>query len=362
MALEVARPSVAPCNREMLVDWRSLDRFPAATADWQWRRMPWSRTSDASEAAVQRVARRWAPTDLQLIATPDSKRLLPTILQPRYAYAAYSRLCRQYVRGLVFVTCCGFAVLAAAALELISIDKTIRMVAFVVISSALICVERFSVLATLREAQDRTLYFHWMVTNAGPPLAIGTGFMCACALAQFALQSQYGSLAEFLWHYGLVYEHVAVGDWWRLLVGPLWHSGLVHWATNLALAICALPLACALGQRHAYLWFGGAVLTSSLGSFAASAYHGIDATLGVSGGLYGLLGGACAAAWNQRANLPRSLFPWLLAVTLAWIAFPALLSPKSNDIGHLAGTLGGALIAWASTRQRSQADARNTIV
>jgi membrane associated rhomboid family serine protease len=336
------------------MDWTSLERFPAATADWQMRSMPWSRTTDAGESVVVRVARKWTATDLRLVSTPETRRLLPAILHPRLAREPYERLCTQYTRGLVGFACLGPVAVVAVTLGFLTIGKGVRLLLLIAVATLVLAVERFGTLSTLRETRDRALFFHWTVANAGTPLAACTAFMLACALAQCVLQARYGSLPEFLWHHGLVYEHVAAGELWRLAVGPLWHSGFPHWGSNFALGLFALPMACALGQRAAYGWFLVSMLASSTASFLASAHHGIDATLGVSGGFYGLLGGACATAGLQRPRLPRSLFPWLASLTLLWMALPYLLSPNANDIGHVAGVLVGGIAACATQRRSAR--------
>ncbi len=189
---------------------------------------------------------------------------------------------------------------------------------------------------------------------------LGVAFMCGCAAAQWLLQSRYGSFPEFLWHHGLVHEHVARGEWWRLIVGPLWHSGFVHWSTNFALLLFALPMAHVLARQRAYLWFLVALLATSLVSFVTRTMHGLDATAGISGAVFGLLGGACATAWLNRTELPRSLPATLAATTLGWIALAALLNPKSNDLGHVAGVLAGVVTAWLTLRLRTSEGAAST--
>ncbi len=132
---------------------------------------------------------------------------------------------------------------------------------------------------------------------------------------------------------------------WRLLSYGALHSGLLHLGMN-ALALLGLGRiteAVYGGRRFLYL-----LMLCTLGGGLLSQLSGVALSVGISGGVFGLMGALVAYGLWHRAVLPpalremfgRRLAPWI-AVNLA-LGLP--LSGVVDNGCHLGGLVTGALL------------------
>lgn len=61
-----------------------------------------------------------------------------------------------------------------------------------------------------------------------------SGFMAVIGVIQIYGQLQLGDFEEVLTRYGVFYEALGNGEWWRLFIGPFLHVSTLHWLANLA--------------------------------------------------------------------------------------------------------------------------------
>ena len=143
------------------------------------------------------------------------------------------------------------------------------------------------------------------------------------------------------------------GEPWRLLSCTLLHANLLHLAMNMV-ALFGLGRLCESvygGKRFLWLYLlsglSGSILSQSVGLWLHP--HSSTFTVGASGAVFGLMGAGVVFGWRFRRSLPgpvrqvfgRGLLPWI-----ALNIFIGFQVPNIDNLGHLGGLAGGALLAF----------------
>ncbi len=142
------------------------------------------------------------------------------------------------------------------------------------------------------------------------------------------------------WNLPLVHR----GPWWGLLTAPFSHSGLGHLLSN---SLWFLPLSWLVllkGSRdYLAVWICVLLLQVPVWLLWTNASHGL------SGVVYGLLGYLLLIGWLERRPLSvlLSLGCLLAYGGLLPALVPFLSPPGVSWIGHAAGFVGGLVAAWA---------------
>ncbi|HEX9307720.1 MAG TPA: rhomboid family intramembrane serine protease [Anaeromyxobacter sp.] len=137
------------------------------------------------------------------------------------------------------------------------------------------------------------------------------------------------------------------GEVWRLLTAGLVHGGAVHLFMNAAvLSNVGGVVERLLGGRRmlAVLW--GGVLTGSLASFATNPHPSV----GISGGLFALVGALLAVGLRHRRTLPAPARRMLVRAPIEIIVLNVALGlalPIIDNAAHLGGLAGGILLGLA---------------
>jgi membrane associated rhomboid family serine protease len=133
---------------------------------------------------------------------------------------------------------------------------------------------------------------------------------------------------------------VADGDYWRLLTAGFLHAGFFHLLFNmLSLYILGSLLEPAVGR----LRFGLIYFVSLLaGSFGALLVSPDSPTVGASGAIFGLMGGAVVVLRNRGISVWESgLGIWIVLNLVITFAVPNI-----SIGGHIGGLIGGAVCAF----------------
>jgi len=155
---------------------------------------------------------------------------------------------------------------------------------------------------------------------------------------------------------GNIVGGVAHGEWYRLITSGFLHVNLVHIGMNMLFLFLLGPLLeRELGRINFILLYFAALLAGSLGVMLLDPFV---PTVGASGALYGLLGGAVALQLSKGINPWSSGIGGLILINLL-ITFAI---PGISIGGHLGGLVGGLLagfgITWIDERLGSEGPAR----
>lgn len=137
------------------------------------------------------------------------------------------------------------------------------------------------------------------------------------------------------------------GEVWRLLTAGLVHGGAVHLLLNASvLANVGRVVERLLGGRRMLVVLWGGVLTGSLASFARNPHPSV----GISGGLFALVGALLAVGLRHRRVLPAPARRMLVRAPIEIIVLNlalALALPIIDNAAHVGGLAGGIALGLA---------------
>jgi membrane associated rhomboid family serine protease len=139
---------------------------------------------------------------------------------------------------------------------------------------------------------------------------------------------------------------VADGEWWRLVTSAFLHANLFHLLFNMwGLWWLGGALERYAGAPRMLAIYASSVLWGSAGAllWGAEIAHNGAATVGASGGVFGLMAALLVLERQRGVALLGGGLGLLLAVNLAF----TFLYPGISIGGHLGGILGGAAAAFA---------------
>jgi rhomboid protease GluP len=179
------------------------------------------------------------------------------------------------------------------------------------------------------------------------------GILILASLGVFALEvvtaplsgALDGTLVE---HGGLYGAAVDGGDWWRVITAGFLHASTAHLLGNLiALVVLGGVLTLAVGPLRMVLIY----LTGLVGaSLSVLAFEPNALTVGASGAIFGLAGGALVVGLRRRHVL-------LLLFAVAWTVYTlssTLFVPGISQAGHLGGLAAGGACGWLLVGERAQ--------
>ena len=134
---------------------------------------------------------------------------------------------------------------------------------------------------------------------------------------------------------------ILAGEWWRFLTAGFVHAGVLHlFANSMSLMMLAGGLEKAIGMKKFY----GILLASVLGGSAfVFAADGNVVTMGLSGGLYGLM--ACYTYLLIRSGAFRSPVVRRSVLPMYAVNIMINLMPGVSVSGHIGGFVTGFLLS-----------------
>ena len=193
-------------------------------------------------------------------------------------------------------------------------------------------------------ADPRHMAFRRNLSRPGVPIvtAILIGLQVRVYLASWAPETK-AFLQEDLTNWGpAILEQ---GEVWRLISYGLLHVHFTHLLFNLCfLAYTGYHLERAMGRANLVILFFGSVFAGGLLSMAMAPDR---ASLGASGGDFGLLAATVIVGWKYWESIPvraRKYFGWALAPYLGFSILSGINAENVDNWSHLGGLIGGAAL------------------
>jgi membrane associated rhomboid family serine protease len=322
------------------MDWRNLERLPEGSGEtWQARRGRGPVFAD--KRAIDAAAAKWTLLDPLMVCPPGGRRFVPVLAVEEYRETAQRSLQRRQLAAIGILLL--LATVLAVSAWAIDRPRALNAASVALVVAGFAALEyRFAYKRP--EALFERAMLGLFVADRGRAFAIGwTISMVVAGGLQILGQHALGGHEALLSRFGAVHARILDGEVWRLLVGPFLHADAVHWLTNLALLAFAGSVTGALLGRASVLLFvvassGGALASVLLGS------TGVDAYVGVSAGIFGLVAWCAGAALHRPGRFPRHFAATALGFLAVNFVGAWVLNPQASNVGHAAGILVG--LGW----------------
>lgn len=319
---------------ERTLCWKCDSCFPSASGGWSAWRPPFGRKGEG-ESAVRRATWQWHPFDPLLVSVPGAERMLPPICFPIVAPALQKRMLGQYRSLLVLMVCMvlGFTVAGVILRELFFLNIGVAIFLFFVF----IVLQYRLIFRKIERLPDYPRFVSWCYLQPQTQVMWITVLVLAAGAVQYYMQTQSGGLDDLVDQYGLVFNKV-LAEPWRYFIGPFMHAGLSHWIANVSLLVVSSGLAFVLG-RGWVIWavFGAGVFLPGVGLTFLPHWVGLDAFLGISGGVFALFGWVVGVALKNKQLFPFG-FWWVICYFIVGVAvISTLLDPRASWFAHLFG-------------------------
>jgi len=322
------------------MSWRDLDRLPPAeTTSWEARRIGGRRI--VGKAAVDAAVAKWNPLDPLVVSPAGSSRFLTVLHVDEYRNRVHEALRRKHVASIAVLLVLG--VLLAASGLVADRASAVRAGTVALVVGAFVLADYYLVVRHIDALAERALFIVWIVRRGAMHTLIASVALLAIGGLQLYAEMRVGGREALLVAIGAV-RGLAADEPWRIVVGPFLHGSVTHWLTNFAMLAVGSAIAGPLlsGARPAVLFVCGSTF-GALASLAVEATAPSDVYVGVSAGIFALLGWCAGAALRCPASFPSRFAVTaggfaLLNVTLAWLA-----APSSSTAGHVGGMLLGVL-------------------
>jgi membrane associated rhomboid family serine protease len=139
-------------------------------------------------------------------------------------------------------------------------------------------------------------------------------------------------------------DAIRAGEWWRLLTAGLVHGSVFHLGMNLfVLSNVGGVIERLVGGARMWLVLWGGVAAGSIASFVVNPHPSV----GVSGGVFALVGALLAVGLRNRQRLPAPLRAMMVRGPVEVIFLNLALGfsvARIDNAGHLGGLAGGFLL------------------
>jgi|GEM_PF-1689292 len=322
----------------------------------QWRTKV-GRSTYEGEAAARAQAHKWHSFKPHLVAPQGSAQFKSVLEIADLSEIAF----RSAKRGhKISMSVASATAITFAALYIFKADQKAAELALVSLALTLFFFADYKItVADLQSLKSRAKFVN-KAYEFGGLLYSWLTFMLVIGLAQLALMHFY-SQDEVYIQYGAFYESISKGEAWRFLTGPYLHSGFTHWITNLLVLTLAAPVSATMSRPGSIVAFvlGNIFACIVMYALKLAGLNSVDVYVGVSAGLYAMLGLAMGVAFFGKDRDIQLGFTIALFLTMS-LVITAVMNPNAANSAHIAGAAIGIVIAlslpssWLTAEREKQ--------
>lgn len=134
-------------------------------------------------------------------------------------------------------------------------------------------------------------------------------------------------------------------EFYRLITGAFIHTEALHFIFNMySLFVIGSQIESYMGKIKYLIIYFGSILVASLASII---FNGTTASIGASGGIFGLLGALIYFGYHYRVYLGGVIKTQIIPITLLGLLIGFLPGSGIDNFAHIGGLIGGILSSTA---------------
>ncbi|WP_018983651.1 rhomboid family intramembrane serine protease [Salinimonas chungwhensis] len=200
----------------------------------------------------------------------------------------------------------------------------------------------------IRQLKERGLFYYWFFNDNKARRSV---LYCAIIpilffLLQRGLEGYSGNNSTAFYLYGVMYENVDEGEYWRLATGAFLHYSFFHFLANVFFLAIIGPLCIALTGYASIFIFVAGNISGAFFQYLWGA-HELSSCGGISFGIYTLCGFLIGFNCFFRPLFPRGFCASLCIVIATGLIYSEFINENAATTGHLASLITGLFCSVA---------------
>jgi len=332
-----------------MVEWKNLGRFPVT--DLNWGVVKGKKVLTAEEVQTKELAKKWTYFSSQLFTSPSTNQLLPAGLVPELEYGCRKKVVMGHIAVLfvgIYAVVLSFFLFSGLFL---SVPFQFSFIAGSLLIFTCFFIEVWLVKKDKKIFRERALYFNWIKENLGVAWKVWIIIIVSFGIIQFTYQKFSALDNQIVRDYGVMFDQIGHGEYWRFLIGPFFLSNFIHWVSNFLWVFLFFPLLGWIDFRFNLLLLYLSAVLSHVATYVAVRY-GVsapaDGITGVSGMIFFAMGFVCSNSLRYKDFYPVGFYLSICPLTLLNLFLSDFFSPGSNVSfeAHLSGLCFGLMIGF----------------
>lgn len=333
--------------------WKKDESFPRADPEGKFGYLLRSKRHVCDRDKLEKAIRKHFYWSKFLVQTPTSSFMGPPtdFIETRdVGFQVYKK--RAFFLGAVVAIATPLYGIAGA-IGFIKNNLTLGLVGLIGCASMLIALtftlgDVRSSTAANQKLKERIRFVEWL--RCGRSSAVTTAITVLCAiwvLLHFLIGFGFSTEDKLISAYAIIPAQVLGGEWWRIFTGTLIHFTVMHLALNcFGLLVYGRIVELLFSKYRFWLillvtaWIGGLGSTFFLSSHQAS--------IGISGGIFGLGGFIATAGTDSRHQIPRLIILVLWASLAIGLAASIVDYRRIDVFAHSTGFVVGVILGVIS--------------
>jgi membrane associated rhomboid family serine protease len=326
------------------MNWKNI-KLVDKDASRNWRARYSERRIVEGKDAVDAVVAKWNVLRPLVIARPGSEIFMPVMSVPEYKQKSFNSA--KHSQRIIILISVFYFFLSIVYWYFKGGEKSIHIVFSTLLLALYFILDYRLVITHLNRLKERSEFVVFVYKFGRKHALLWAIFAVSFGVVQYVLQQNYGSFESLIYALGLVYGSVNDGEWWRLMAGSFFHSGLPHWIGNAAMLIFIAPIVGVVSRNDGIAVFLlGNVVGSVVALLQANAgFSDYNALVGISGGISAMMGWLVGFSMRYKEDMPQMFAASMLSFFVVSQLLMLMMYPKASIVSHLGGFFFG--MAWS---------------
>lgn len=301
---------------------------------------------------------RWHIMRPLLAAKPGSKHFIPILEVPEYSNRAYKSAKLQAQISIIISAIFTISMLLVSLFS--ENQKSVNLALSGIFLTLYFLIDYHVSLANINLAIDRSRFFTKIVCQSKSIVLIIITLMILVWIFQNLIDHLSETNNYSIVNFGLMYNSDVFREWWRLLIGPYFHSGFPHWVTNTLLLTLTLPIACKVSMKWSVCVFVLGNLFTALCIYISNQLDpsGADGFVGISGGIYAIFAFIFFSSLFFSSIFPKKFFCTVMGFIILSFFLSFFLSEKVSNLSHVYGIIFGIFAFFLFNKSSSRSNVR----
>ncbi len=330
--------------KKNIIVWKSLENFPKKNINSEWTLYQGGLEKKSNLDEIKSIIKERYVFGSDMLIGSYSNKLLPPIFISELENNIFRFAKSNALKLAIPFSIMSILMLPFLLLSSVSLIRSLEVVGPFIFMSIIIFQDYFINLRTKISLTERSLFIRFIRQSHRTREVVYFWVICYVLIGglQLSLFISYGSLDALFQEFGLMFQSVDKGEYWRLITGPFLHYSLSHYLINGGHLIIISIIGNVIKTKIMLMVFIVGCIGSLLYQYLLGG-HVYDNAGGISGGTYALSGLLFALGLHPIRMFAKGIPVYVVLLSFSGIFMSMVWSSNSANAAHISGLIIGII-------------------